>query len=185
MSLFAAASDACSDEPANPWTAAASGNLAFLQAFFLAGDGANPRDQFGYTPLHAAAAYGHAHILRWYFSLPMAAGVDPNVPDDDGDTPIHHCERRETALILISESGGRVDPSVRNGEGKTALESKLEELHNAVVEMKSMGLDASMEQVCEQEDAEVSALRDLVGYLNNVCPVPLQIGRGGGDDMGD
>mmetsp|Transcript_33234 Transcript_33234/g.76699 ORF Transcript_33234/g.76699 Transcript_33234/m.76699 type:complete len:199 (-) Transcript_33234:409-1005(-) len=189
MSLFGASADvfhsaadaATSGSPPNPWTVAAKGDLNLLRDLVerkeaKSNDGnINPRDENGYTPLHAAAAYNHVEIVRWYLSPGGAHGVtDPNIVDDDGDTPLHHCEKKEMAQILVTESGGRVDPSIRNSEGKTVLDVKLEELHDAVLEMTAMGMDVTLEKRADVEEEEVSTLRDLVDYLRSVCPEPIK-----------
>ncbi len=54
---------------------------------------ANSPDPNGYTPVHAAASYGHRDLL---YKLINVYNGDINVRDEDGDTPLHHVEDYET-----------------------------------------------------------------------------------------
>ncbi|CCH61935.1 hypothetical protein TBLA_0F04020 [Henningerozyma blattae CBS 6284] len=103
----------------NIWVAASDGRIDLVEKFLNNDNGliANSKDPNGYTPIHAAAAYGHVDLLRL---LCQKYNGDINILDNDGDTPLHHCEDVETAKVIIEELGGGYN--LKNNEGKTALE---------------------------------------------------------------
>lgn len=104
----------------NIWIAASDGKEDVLDQLLSQGNGidANIKDPNGYTPVHAAAAYGHIGLLK---KLCQQYNGDINVKDSDGDTPLHHCEDLQTAKVIVEELGG--DISLTNNDGKTALQS--------------------------------------------------------------
>lgn len=102
----------------NIWVAASDGKVDVVEQFLNNGFTANSKDPNGYTPVHAAAAYGHTDLL---VLLVKKYGGDINVVDSDGDTPLHHCEDVATAKVIIEELGG--DFKAINHEGQTALNS--------------------------------------------------------------
>ncbi|KAH6913037.1 ankyrin repeat-containing domain protein [Coprinopsis sp. MPI-PUGE-AT-0042] len=81
----------------------------------------NGPDQNSYTPMHAAASYGHVDVLEYLISK----GGDVNITDDDGDTPLYTVENIETAKWLI-DHGSVVDR--RNSEGISHLQEEFEEV---------------------------------------------------------
>lgn len=101
----------------NIWIAASTGDIDLVESFLKQGCTANDKDENGYTPVHAAAAYGHIDLLR---KLLSENNGDVNIPDADNDTPLHHCEDKATAQFLIEEMGANF--SLLNSEGKTCFE---------------------------------------------------------------
>ncbi|CUS23354.1 LAQU0S09e02872g1_1 [Lachancea quebecensis] len=101
----------------NIWIAASDGRAELVEKFLSEGFTAESKDPNGYTPIHAAASYGHINLLRKLCSSPYSGSV--NVRDNDGDTPLHHCEDANTARVILEELGG--DAKLTNNEGKTAL----------------------------------------------------------------
>lgn len=102
----------------NIWIAASDGRLDIVEQL-LSNDkslSVNSKDANGYTPMHAAAAYGHNEMLRKFVKQ---HGGDICIRDSDGDTPLHHCEDPVTAKLIV-ELGG--DLSLRNSSGQTPLE---------------------------------------------------------------
>jgi len=77
------------------------------------------------SPRHAAASYGHLHVLEYLIShgqslpppshpLPTDTGGDVNVVDNDGDTPLYTVENVETARFLV-EHGAILDRQNNDG----------------------------------------------------------------------
>lgn len=64
---------------------------------------------------HAAASYAHIDLLSYLLSI----GGDPNLTDDDGETPLYVVETIEVAKFLIDNGA---DPKWKNQEGLTAAE---------------------------------------------------------------
>lgn len=75
---------------------------------------ASSQDNHGYSILHAAASYNHNDLLRMLVS---EFHVDPNIKDEDGETPLFVVETVEAAQIL-EELGA--DLTIKNAEGVTA-----------------------------------------------------------------
>lgn len=76
------------------------------------------------SPLHAAAAAGHASVLR----VLLAARANPDIRNDAGNTPLHMAADlgHEEAVGLLLEL--RADPMARNNFGRSALDqTKLQE----------------------------------------------------------
>ncbi|CAE7823201.1 unnamed protein product, partial [Symbiodinium sp. CCMP2456] len=53
----------------------------------LSGFSPGSQDENGYTPVMAAASWGHVDLLRILLQRDASA---VNVADSDGDTPLHH-----------------------------------------------------------------------------------------------
>jgi uncharacterized protein len=83
---------------------------------------ASTRDAYGYSLLHAAASYGHLDLMR---TLVQTYHVDPNIADEDGDTPLFYAESLEVARCLVEELGA--DAGKHNAEGVSAVEKIAEE----------------------------------------------------------
>ncbi|CAK0798296.1 unnamed protein product [Prorocentrum cordatum] len=111
----------------NLWTAASDGDIARVEEL-MALEGFTPSspDENGYTPVHAAASWGHPELLRLLLSRGSEAA---NVRDEDGDTPLHHvagnndlaAESQRAVIDLLLEH--RADPTLQNSEGKTCLDA--------------------------------------------------------------
>ncbi|KAI0001495.1 ankyrin [Russula compacta] len=101
----------------NIWVAAGDGDLSRVRELIEHQSiSPNVPDSFTYTPMHAAASYGHLDILTYLISR----GGNVNVTDEDGDTPLFTVENVETARFLV-ENGA--DSTWRNHEGLTAAAS--------------------------------------------------------------
>lgn len=100
----------------NIWVAAGDGDLSRVQELVeTTSVSPNAADQFSYTPMHAAASYGHLDVLRYLLSH----GGDINITDDDGDTPLYTVEDSSTARFLV-EHGATLDH--RNNDGLSPVE---------------------------------------------------------------
>lgn len=106
----------------NIWVAASDGQLDEVKKF-IETDGLSPnaKDENGYTPVHAAASYGHMDLLRYLIDK----GGDINVTDEDGDTALHTVEELDVAKKLVEEF--KADFKAKNAEGQTPFEKLQEE----------------------------------------------------------
>lgn len=106
----------------NIWVAAADGRLDIVEKLILLGENtANSRDPNGFTPIHAAASYGHINIIEYLINN----GGDINIQDNDGDTPLHHCENLEIIKLLINKYNA--DYKIKNNEGLNVKEYFIDE----------------------------------------------------------
>ncbi|KAG5362176.1 Ankyrin repeat-containing protein [Yarrowia sp. C11] len=106
----------------NIWVAASDGQLEAVKNL-IENEGISPnaKDENGYTPVHAAASYGHLDLLRYLIDK----GGDINVTDEDGDTALHTVEELEVAKKLVEEF--KADFKAKNSEGQTPFEKLQEE----------------------------------------------------------
>ncbi|KAH8994876.1 ankyrin [Lactarius akahatsu] len=108
----------------NIWVAAGDGNLGRVRELIehqcKLSTSPNVPDSFTYTPMHAAASYGHLDVLAYLISR----GGDVNVTDEDGETPLYTVENIETAQYLVDHGA---DPALRNNEGLTVSSRFLRE----------------------------------------------------------
>jgi uncharacterized protein len=113
---------------ANVWVAASDGDVARVVWLLDHGTSVDARDEHGYSPLcviahvallrtllpppltprvsaalglvfyrQAAVSYGHVELTR----LLLARGANPNLGDQDDDTPLHVCETAACAQLLL------------------------------------------------------------------------------------
>ncbi|KAL6942573.1 hypothetical protein ACO0QE_003752 [Hanseniaspora vineae] len=106
----------------NIWIAASDGRQDLVENYLANGLSAVAKDPNGYTPMHAAASYGHLQLLEF---LVNKHNGDINVRDEDGDTPLHHVEDAATAKFVIEQL--HADPNLRNNEHLTALDNLLQD----------------------------------------------------------
>ncbi|WFD40460.1 uncharacterized protein MJAP1_003446 [Malassezia japonica] len=120
-------------EGPNVWIAAGDGDLDRVKLLLEHG-GVTPTsaDFSKYTPIHAAASYGRAELLRFLLTYPNVSKDAVNVTDDDGETPLFFCEDVPTAKLLVDEF--HADASRKNHEGLTAAENALVNEREAVAE---------------------------------------------------
>jgi len=152
------ASAAVSIEPidsSTPWVAAADGNLVLVQTALTALNlPASAVDENGYTLLQAAASYSHINVLQWL----VTQNVNVNAVDNEGDTALHYASTVEAAKFLVEIAN--VDQTIRNQAGRTALQSKQEELQ----EMQE-------DEDYDEDDQDAVNLRGLIGYLSSLSSV--------------
>ncbi|GMM38714.1 hypothetical protein DASC09_060530 [Saccharomycopsis crataegensis] len=104
---------------ANIWVAASDGDTSTVKKYIESGEySATSKDPNGYTPIHAAAAYGHIELLEYLIGEKKG---DVNVLDSDGDTPLHHCDELEPVKVLVEKFGA--DWKIKNQDGETALDA--------------------------------------------------------------
>ena len=94
--------------------AAATADLAGVQAALGRGADVNAGDDGGITPLQHATGNGHKEIAQ----LLIAKGADVNTKDSDGGTPLHLAaigfRHKEIAELLIA-SGADVNAQLNDG----------------------------------------------------------------------
>ncbi|EEQ41707.1 putative ankyrin repeat-containing protein [Clavispora lusitaniae] len=106
----------------NIWVAAADNESQVVLEHIRSGNfSANSKDPNGYTPLHAAASYGHRDLLK----LLVENGGDINIQDNEGDTPLHHTEDVATATFMVEQLGA--NHKIKNAEGQTPADFVQEE----------------------------------------------------------
>lgn len=173
----------------NIWIAAADNNIQRVEEFLSSGSfTANSKDQNGYTPVHAAAEYGHLDLVR----LLIEKGGNINIQDNDGDTPLHACEQPGVAEFLV-KLGANLNAA--NKEGQTPLQKAEEDAEfpelitylkeacgikapeensipdNVVMSMKLENPEAVPPYVTEEQRAKLAAIiesgtdADLEAYL--------------------
>jgi ankyrin repeat protein len=77
--------------------AACCGKLNVMQALISHGVGVNVRNKaFGYTPLWVATKWDRPEVVEFL----LGHGADPNIPDNDGKTPLQVAETSMRALLL-------------------------------------------------------------------------------------
>lgn len=98
----------------NIWIAASDNDIDYVKSVIESGQHSpNDKDNNGYTPIHAAASYGHIELLKYLISK----GGNINATDEDGDTPLHSVEDADVARILVEEF--KADWKLKNSEGQT------------------------------------------------------------------
>mmetsp|Transcript_13584 Transcript_13584/g.25507 ORF Transcript_13584/g.25507 Transcript_13584/m.25507 type:complete len:157 (+) Transcript_13584:56-526(+) len=142
-------------DASTPFVAASDGNLDLLKRSLAhLSIPATISDSNGLTLLHSAASYNQNDIMEW---LLLEQNVNVNAKDNDGDTPLHHCDQVNAARMLIDH--GKADYRIKNNEGQTPLDLKREELQE---------LKDSLEEDIGDVDDDLNALDELVRYLSSL-----------------
>lgn len=89
--------------------------------------------------------------MQW---LVQTQAVNVNAVDAEGDSALHYADKVEAATFLV-QSG--IDTALLNAEGKTALQSKQEEIDEMM-----------QDEDTEDEDVDLLNLRALVEYLTSL-----------------
>ncbi|CDU24512.1 uncharacterized protein SPSC_04013 [Sporisorium scitamineum] len=143
----------------NIWIAAGEGDLERVKEC-VDREGISPvaADEFTYTPLHAAASYGHLDILRYLLSHPSAPTNAVNTTDSDLDTPLFVCETVDSARCLIEEFSA--DAKHKNADGLTAAQQALENEHEELARYIASVTGESLAEVQDEEEEEEDAAED-------------------------
>lgn len=121
-------------------------------------------DAFTYTPLHAAASYGHLDILRYLLSHSSAPADAVNTTDSDGDTPLFVCESVDTARCLVEEY--QANASHKNNEGLTPAQQATEnEAEEVAAYLRSVTGETADDP--DQEDEDENGVRSSVSQADN------------------
>ena len=103
-----------------------SGNIEIVQLLLNAGCPAQPAPGFRHSPLRGATVCGNAHLIP----LLLEAGADPNALSDGNRTPLMGAcflrkgvdEGKSVLCVKALLADERVDPTVRNSFGESALD---------------------------------------------------------------
>jgi hypothetical protein len=135
--------------------AASEGNLALLQSSVSSLNlPLTAADENGYTLLHAAASYNQLEVLRFLLNNV----TDPqfiHAGDNEGDTALHYAGNIDAAQLLVQV--GKCNPSQANRQGKTALQTKQEELDEMM-----------QDEDADEDDEDMEILKHLVAYLSSL-----------------
>lgn len=94
--------------------AAAFGRIHFIEPLIKAGATVNKADNYGWTPVYAAAHHGYAEIIT---ALKEVGGADVDRPNDSGTTPVCAATYRGhvEAIIALKVAGANVNTTEING----------------------------------------------------------------------
>ncbi|KAF8573665.1 ankyrin [Ramaria rubella] len=120
----------------NIWVAAGEGDIDRVKEL-IENESLSPNvpDPYTYTPMHAAASYGHVHVLEYLVSK----GGDVNVKDEDSETPLFTVESVDVARWLV-EHGANLD--CQNEEGNTPAQHLAEEFPSVSAYLHSLNPSA-------------------------------------------
>lgn len=118
------------------------------------------------SPLHEAALYGASNeIIDWLTHKAcllngMAEGIDLNVLDNLGNTPLHYALQlgnRDLALYLIKKGANK---NIENKEGLTPADSLIQIIYHNNYKGVPLGLLLNLIQIAQ----EFSPLRGLINF---------------------
>ncbi|KAK6454385.1 ankyrin repeat-containing domain protein [Scheffersomyces xylosifermentans] len=135
----------------NIWVAAADNQKTLVESYINSGEFTpNSKDPNGYTPIHAAASYGHIGLLKYLIN---EKNGDINIQDSEGDTPLHHVEDLKAAKFLVEEL--HADYKIKNNDGLTAAQyiEEDDEYPEVVDYLKSLAHDKP-ERTLEDQQAQ-------------------------------
>ncbi|KAH9037874.1 ankyrin [Lactarius pseudohatsudake] len=162
----------------NIWVAAGDGDLGRVR---VSPTSPNVPDSFTYTPMHAAASYGHLDVLTYLISR----GGDVNVTDEDGETPLYTVENIETAQFLVDHGA---DPALRNNEGLTPADFLREDFPRVAAYLDSLTTSLATDTPDEKhlmvqpsQHSQEAASEHLTSSLMNQLRDIAQ----GGEEVGD
>ena len=141
----------------NIWIAAADNQIDQVEKYITLGEfTANAKDPNGYTPLHAAASYGHHDLIDYLVNH----GGNINIQDNEGDTPLHHVEDVNTAKLLVEKY--KADYNIKNNDGLTAAKfiEEEDEFPEIATYLKSLSHDKP-----EDTSSEITQANDFLESL--------------------
>ncbi len=116
VSAAATAATDCADW--NTKAFAETADRARWHACLAAGADPTAREEDGSTPLHSAAVWGHASVVK----ILLDAGAKPDARSKYGCTPLHRAAGEGHASIVEALLAAGADPAARNEEGKTPFD---------------------------------------------------------------
>ena len=155
-------------DESTPFIAASDGDLTLLQQSLThLSINANIADTNGLTPLHSASSYNQIEVMKWLFTQQQQQQQPHvtiiNAVDNDGDTPLHHCDQLEAVMLLVSAGA---DYTIRNKDGDTVLETKEEELREYYSSNDCTTFGGDVDDL--EDDEEVVNLNKIIKYLRGL-----------------
>ncbi|KDQ14280.1 hypothetical protein BOTBODRAFT_187931 [Botryobasidium botryosum FD-172 SS1] len=157
--------------------------------FFCPGLSPNAPDPNTYTPMHAAASYGHLAVLEYL----IQHGGNVNIADEDGDTPLYTVESVDVAQFLV-DHGARID--LRNSEGISPAEHLDEDFPDVAAFLRSLsgelppgtmaedpGADITMPSNHATDLASERLTNDLLANVQDIMQRAEQEGRDPDDEL--
>ena len=154
-------------DESTPFIAASDGNLPLLiESLTKLSLPITISDSNGLTLLHSAASYNQIHILKWIFEQQQERQsnviININVKDNDGDTPLHHCDTLSAVKCLIEDGGA--DWKVENNDGDNVLDMKEEELREYYCSDENRnGIDDD-----DDDEEDIQQLKLIIKYLKGL-----------------
>jgi ankyrin repeat protein len=147
-------------DSSTPWMAASEGNLELLQSSLVALNlPTTVADENGYTLLHAASSYSQLTVLQFLLSHCDKESLDSrelvDACDSEGDSALHYAGNATVLRFLVEV--GKLDPTKANKQGKTALQTKTDELNEML-----------QDEDIEQDDEDLEIAKEMVEYLSSV-----------------
>lgn len=137
----------------------------------------NAKDNKGATPLHVAAAFGHADVCNWL----LQQGADVNARDNEGRTPLHvafiksadYYGTNKTIELLLKNGA---DAFAISSEGKTVLEltEKLSGVSIRNFILKNLAVSRYMEKPVDDKHLEVLRTNPIMQSYYQRCELELR-----------
>jgi hypothetical protein len=144
-----------------------------LQSLEADSSTAAEKDPHGYSLLHAAASYGHVSLMK---TLVQKYNVDPNLTDEDGESPLFYAESLEVVKCLVEEL--EADTTLPNKDGITPADKISEDGDGSwvpsVVEYLRLKSSPQTEESIAEQHAQADAFA-VNGILNRPQRLPENV----------
>ncbi|KAI8074120.1 ankyrin repeat-containing domain protein [Gongronella butleri] len=134
----------------NIWVAAGDGQLDRVKMLLEEGVDPNGKDEFGYTPIHAAVSYNQKEVLEYLLNH----GGDINVEDSDKDTPLYVCESVDMAKFMLDRGASAEH---KNDEGISPAQNAWDEGWKDVAQLLA---DITHETLDTEDEALAAAVAE-------------------------